>query len=154
MKTNLLTFTLVVVALLSGCSRDHVDSRILTSYSIVSKSEADRDVIVDDFEEFLGQSGLENTPVESGDTAGLKSEGESTELWRSASAPYAITITENPEPVYLTGDISWDFRGAKADWPILRSEIQEFQRSVVDWFKMRPDVNHKDSTYWDGSMNP
>ena len=153
MKTHLSTLALVFSALLVGCDREHVDGRLITSYSIETNTEADRDAIVNDFEAFLGQSGLKKAASPGADPAGFKTQGENTELWESASPPYSITISENPNPKYLSGNISWDFRGSNADWTKLESELQQFQREVVEWFKKRPDVLHKESSYWDGSMD-
>lgn len=153
MKKHLSIFAIVFSILLVGCNREHIDGRSITSYSIETNSEADREAIVNDFVTFLGDSGLKKAASPGTDTSGFKTLGENTELWKSASAPYTITISKNPNPKYLSGDISWKFRGSNADWMKLESEIQQFQRKVVDWFKMRPDVIHKESSYWDASMN-
>jgi len=152
MKTKLVTLALAFSVLLVGCNRDHVDERLITSYSIKTNSETNRKKIVNDFETFLARFGLKKSASPYAETAGVKTQGESTELWESIGVPYSITISKNPNPKYLSGDLAWDFRGSKEDWKKEELEIQRFQREVVIWFKKRPDVVHKESSYWDGSM--
>lgn len=107
MKKHLSIFAIVFSILLVGCNREHIDGRSITSYSIETNSEADREAIVNDFVTFLGDSGLKKAASPGTDTSGFKTLGENTELWKSASAPYTITISKNPNPKYLSGDISW-----------------------------------------------
>ncbi|MGJ8641474.1 MAG: hypothetical protein ACSHYA_18940 [Opitutaceae bacterium] len=153
MKIHLSALFLVFFFLLVGCTREHVDGRLITSYSIEITSEADRETLVNEFEEFLGQSGMKKVASPGTSTGGFKMHGENTEHWESTSAHYMITVSENPNLKYLSGDIAWNFRGSDADWAKLESELQQFQRGLVEWFKERPDVLHEESSYWDGSMN-
>lgn len=151
MRNYLFAAALLSLASLVGCHREYVNGRLITSYSIEATSEAERDLIVDDFQKFLGKLGLKKSKSSGSQTAGFHSQGETTELWEAANGTYGITISENPYPQYLSGDVSWNFRGSIADWTILEGDLQKLQSEVVDWFQNRPDVLHKESSYWDGS---
>ena len=152
MKTIATIMTLFVGALLSGCNREHIDERLITSYSIETHTEVERDTVITEFERFLGDSGLKKAVVPGGDAAGFNVKGGRKELWTSDNPPFSITVEANPHPTYLSGDISWNYRGQKADWPKFEGNVKRFQTQLVEWFNKRPDVIHKESTFWDGSM--
>ena len=153
MKVILLTlFSLTSVSLISSCQREKVDGRLITSYSIKADTEADRVAIITDFETFLDKSGMQKALAAGAHKEGFHGDGDTTVRWDSLAEPFSITVTKSKFPKLLSGDIAWDFRGSKADWLKLEFKLQDFQKEVVEWFKKRPDVNHVESSFWDGSM--
>jgi len=138
--------------LFAGCDREHVDERLITSYSIETQTEAERNLVAKEFQSFLDTLGMEKALAAGAHPEGFHKDGEITVRCNSKTAPYSITIVKNPHPKYLSGDIAWDFRGPKKDWLKFESELRGFQTQVVEWYKKRPDVLQKESTYWDCSM--
>ena len=134
------------------CNNDHVDERLITSYSIETRTEHERDLVEKEFKLLLGKLGMQKALAAEVHAAGFHGQGETTVRWNSKTSPYSITITRGSYPKYLSSDIAWDFRGSKQDWQKFEQELQEFQKKVVEWFKKRPELLHKESTYWDGSM--
>ena len=134
------------------CNNDHVDKRLITSYSIETRTEHERDLVEKEFKLLLGKLGMQKALAAEVHAAGFHGQGETTVRWTSKTSPYSITITRGSYPKYLSSDIAWDFRGSKQDWQKFEQELQGFQKKVVEWFKKRPELLHKESTYWDGSM--
>ena len=147
-----ISILVIFIALLTGCNRERVDGRLITSYSIETRTEQERDTVEKEFQVFLGGLGMQKALAAGAHDAGFHAAGETTVRWTSKSASYSITVTKNSSPKYLSGDIAWEFRGPKQDWANFEADLQAFQNRVVDWFKKRPELVHKESSYWDGSM--
>ena len=145
-------FAVFSLLLVAGCHREHVDGRRITSYSIEVKAEADLDVVEKEFQMFLDKLGMQQVTTVQTDEAGSDGEGEKTVKWLSRTDSYSLTITQVPNSKYQSGDIIWVFRGPSKDWAKLEIELQGFQEQVVEWFKKRPELLHKESSYWDGLM--
>ena len=142
----------IFIALIVSCNREYVDGRLITSYSIKTRTEEECDIVEKDFQVFLDKKGMQKALAEEAHDAGFHGEGDTTVRWNSRSAPFSITVTKSQFPKNLSGDIAWEFRGPKEDWLVFKAELQEFQDEVIDWFKKRPELEHKESTYWDGSL--
>ena len=104
--------SLVFMILVTGCNRKHVDERLITSYSIETRTEQERNLVEKEFQLFLGKLGMQKALAGSVPTEGFHAKGETTIRWISKMPPYSITITRNPHPKYLSGDIAWNFRGS------------------------------------------
>ncbi|MGJ8673663.1 hypothetical protein [Rubritalea sp.] len=155
MKTSLCALLLALVALLTtGCQREKVDQRRITSYSVEAKSEASRLIVAEEFETFLVTSGMamQKDMVAVVPKEGFQEQGKFAVQWCSMSEPFSLTVEFGDRAEYLAGDIRWSFRGSKEEWLKLKTKLQKFQKQIVEWFERRTDIIHSGSSFWDGSI--
>ncbi|WP_145281003.1 hypothetical protein [Pirellulimonas nuda] len=155
MKNLILALSLFVVLVQTGCNRNHVDGRLITSYSVETASGDERKSLVLDLEVYLAKSGMKKGGKGKDPgfgASGFHNAGEAAEFWVSPTGEYSLSIVLNPNGKLLSGDIGWDFNGDRADWVELEAEIVGFQTDLVNWFRKRPEVIQKESSYWDGKL--